>query len=309
MIPERYGQLSRMVDAQLAAFPEHRDYLQRRFSDSEPAHLAMTDDIAGMVLKIAGGDLATYCDDYRWLSGIVLEEELHFRRAGNYRLSSFAEADAQVYANREFMSRYMNGLLASQLWWRNHTEVLLFYRDRFIGGFTKPFRHLEVGPGHGLFLYLAAASPICERAEGWDISDASIANTRAALAAMGARPDIALKKVNLFDAPKDSFTSITFSEVLEHLEDPAGALKILHGLLAPGGRIFVNAPVNSPAPDHIYLFRTPEEIVEMVRAAGFEIEQSLFSPCSGATLERARKRSLSISTAVIARRKIQGSGE
>ena len=109
-----------------------------------------------------------------------------------------------------------------------------------------------------------------------------------------------LKKMDLFAAPNGSFRSIVFSEVLEHLENPRHALGILHGLLEEGGRIFINAPVNSPAPDHIFLFSHPEEIVQLVEDSGFTVVKTLFAPATGATLERARKRKLSISTAVIA---------
>jgi adenine-specific DNA methylase len=80
------------------------------------------------------------------------------------------------------------------------------------------------------------------------------------------------------------------------------ALKAIQRLLAPGGRVFVNAPVNSPAPDHLSLFRKPEEIVDLVRDAGLDVEDTLFAPTSGATLEQARKRALAISTVVIARK-------
>jgi len=302
MIPSAYPSLTRMAERQIVAFPEHRAYLEKRFADTTPDGFAFAEEIAGKVLRIADTDLDRICEDYKWLSGIVLEEELHFRRTGRYRLSTFEEADHEVYSNRPFMTRYMNGLLATQLWWRNHTEILRFFRDRFVAGNPLGFRHLEIGPGHGLFLSLAAGTPNCRAAEGWDISDASIASTRAALKAMGFGPKIGLEKVNLFAAPDAQFDSICFSEVLEHLERPADALAVLLRLLAKNGRVFVNAPVNSPAPDHLYLFRAPEEVEQMVEAAGFAIEDRLFSPCTGATLERARKLKLSISAGVIARK-------
>jgi 2-polyprenyl-3-methyl-5-hydroxy-6-metoxy-1,4-benzoquinol methylase len=274
--------------------------MTKRFADSDAAHLEFCDQLSGTVLRIAGGDIERIVEDYRWLSAMVLEEELHFRREGKYRLSKFADALEQVYANTPFMAKYMNGLLASQLWWRNHTEVLRYFRDVFLPGNKKNFSHLEVGPGHGLFLTLAASAPNCASAEGWDISEASLDGTRAALKAAGAPGHISLKGVNIFEAPSGQFDSITFSEVLEHLEEPLAALKILRGLLAPGGRIFVNAPVNSPAPDHLYLFRTPEEVRDMVQAAGLDIIDTLYAPPSGASLEKARKQELSISAAVIA---------
>jgi hypothetical protein len=71
--------------------------------------------------------------------------------------------------------------------------------------------------------------------------------------------------------------------------------------LAPGGRAFINVPVNSPAPDHITLYRSPEDVVEAVKQAGFEVDDVLFAPTTGASLSRARKLSLAISTVVVAR--------
>jgi 2-polyprenyl-3-methyl-5-hydroxy-6-metoxy-1,4-benzoquinol methylase len=106
----------------------------------------------------------------------------------------------------------------------------------------------------------------------------------------------------MFEAPGGQFGSIVFSEVLEHLEQPEQALQTIRRLLAPGGRAFINAPVNSPAPDHLKLFRTPEEIIDMIQDAGLAVEQTLFAPTNGLTLAQARKRSSTISTAAIVRK-------
>jgi 2-polyprenyl-3-methyl-5-hydroxy-6-metoxy-1,4-benzoquinol methylase len=302
MIPHGFPQLEKLVAHQLAVFPGHEPFLQKRFSAVSRGDLLFAEEIAGKVIQIAGERLDSVCEDYRWLSETVLDEELHFRRTGRYRLSTFEQADKQVYSNSQLMSRYMNGLLASQLWWRNHTEMLEFFRGDFVNRNPRSFTHLEIGPGHGLFLYFAAASPDCQTAEAWDISDASLGNTRQALSSMHIEEKVSLKKVNLFEAPKVQFDSIAFSEVLEHLEHPREALDILHGLLADDGRIFVNAPINSPAPDHLYLFETPEELLAMIVEAGFIVESSRMVPCTGATLERARKRKLSISVGAIVRK-------
>jgi 2-polyprenyl-3-methyl-5-hydroxy-6-metoxy-1,4-benzoquinol methylase len=302
MILSAMPYLEKLVSRQLSAFPEHASFLTNRFSALSGAELHFANRIAEKIIQIAGSDLDRICGDYRWLSGIVLEEELYFRRNGRYRLSTFQEADAQFYSNVELMSRYMNGLLASQLWWRNHTEMLQYFHDDFVAHNPKGFCHLEIGSGHGLLLYFAAVSPNCKSATAWDVSETSLLKTRGALAAMHLNREVLLEKADIFAAPKQQFDSIAFSEVLEHLEKPQDALTILHGLLADEGRLFLNAPVNSPAPDHLCLFETPEQILQMIVAAGFAIESSRFSPCTGVTLERARKKTLTISVGVIARK-------
>lgn len=250
--PARVG-LTRLIDTQLGVFPEHAPYLEKRFADQPEAALAWDERIAGYILRIAGDDASidTYCRDYQFLTQIVLEEEIHFRRHGDYRLKTFADALEQVYSNGPYMTRYMNGLLLSQLWWENHSAVLRFFHDNFLPGNPAGSAHLEIGPGHGLFLHLAAASPQIQQATGWDVSESSIEQVKHTFKALGELPAPQLELVNLFDAPDAQFNSVTFSEVLEHLEQPAEALAAIHRITAPGGRVFINAPINSPAPDHI----------------------------------------------------------
>jgi 2-polyprenyl-3-methyl-5-hydroxy-6-metoxy-1,4-benzoquinol methylase len=302
MIPSGFPRLKTFLECQLAIFPEHEPFFQKRFYGIDEAELAFAEKIAGTVMQIAGGNLDRICHDYRWLSQVVLDEELHFRRNGRYRLSTFEQAYKEVYSNPEFMARYTNGLLATQLWWCNHTEMLRFFHDEFIEYNPSGFTHLEIGPGHGLLLGLAAVSPRCASAEAWDVSDSSLFNTQQALTAMGIDRAVSLKKVNMFHAPEGRFSSIAFSEVLEHLERPLDALNILHGLLADDGRVFLNAPVNSPAPDHLYLFDTPEQVLDMIVRAGFSIDKIRLAPCTGATLEWARRRKLTISVGAIIRK-------
>lgn len=60
--------------------------------------------------------------------------------------------------------------------------------------------------------------------------------------------------------------------MLEHLEQPRQLLAKIRDLLAPSGRVFISAPVNAPAVDHIYLFHSVEEIRGMLRSEGFALE-------------------------------------
>ena len=64
--------------------------------------------------------------------------------------------------------------------------------------------------------------------------------------------------------------------------------------------MFITSPVNAPAPDHIYLFRKPEELVQMMEDCGLQVLHTCFAPATGATLERARKQKLTISCAGVA---------
>jgi 2-polyprenyl-3-methyl-5-hydroxy-6-metoxy-1,4-benzoquinol methylase len=289
--------LRRLVELQLSVSSEHERFLTQRFA---AANLDFADRIAALVVRLAP-DLQQLALDYHWLCEEMNKEELYFRRTGEYRLSTFEAANREVYANAEYMRRYMNGVLLSHIFWDNHARVIEYYASSFLPTNRDGYRHLEVGPGHGLLIYLAASDRRCASATGWDVSDTSIAATRTMLSRLGVTRAVELVRQNIFDAVADDqrFDSIVISEVCEHLEDPKAALRQLRARLAPRGRIFVNVPVNSPAPDHIYLLRTPEEAADLVRDAGLEIESVTLFPMTGLTEKQARKLRGTISCVVV----------
>jgi len=299
-----YPAIEQVVNATLAAWPEHLGYLEKRFADDRPDFLARCDEFAALGLRVIGQALSDYVADYRWMCEEFLAEEFFFQRNGHYRLGTFADAFREVYGKPEYMHRYVHGILISQILWHPHAVAFDLFRTRFLADLPKGGTYLEVGPGHGLFLYFAARTPALARLEAWDVSPSSIAETEAALAALGVEREIEIVEQDVLSAaPREGeFDGAVISEVLEHLERPDRALRTLHSALRPGGRIFINAPVNSPAPDHIYLWRSPEEFRSFVEDQGFDIEQAYDLPQTGISLDRARKLNLSISCVVIARK-------
>lgn len=199
----------------------------------------------------------------------------------------------------------MDGLLLTQIYWSNHSASYQFYKNVFLTNAPLGYDYLEIGPGHGLLLYQAISDQRCGSVTGWDLSQTSINQTRQALEALGARgkhPTLLLQDLYAVDSNSKKFDCVTFSEVLEHLEDPKGAIAKLFSILKPGGRLFVNVPINSPAPDHLFLLRTPEEAVDFIANAGFEIDQAEFYPMTNHTMDQARKHKLTISACIIGRR-------
>ncbi len=258
--------------------------------------------LSDLILKLVGNNLDAYVLGYKWLCQMILEEELEFRRSGNYKYSTFAEVESTVYSNSLLMARYMDGLLLSQVLWTNHVATINFYIRDFLGIGPSVGSHLEIGPGHGLLLFLAKNSAV--QLTGWDISLTSIERTKFMLTKLGVTSAVSLQARDLFSTPKNSehFDRIVISEVLEHLEQPSEALLALRSMMKPGARIYINVPVNSPTIDHIFLFRTPEEVIELVTQAGFDIEAVHFAPATGFDEATARKFGVSISCAIIAKR-------
>jgi 2-polyprenyl-3-methyl-5-hydroxy-6-metoxy-1,4-benzoquinol methylase len=283
-------------------WPEHRKYLLSRFRADDEARRDRDEQVAELALTLIGNDLDRFCLDYRWMCEAFTEEEIFFRRFGSYRLKTFAEVDLRIYSNASYMSRYVNGILMSQILWSNHATALDLFRTRYLPSLPAHFDHLEVGPGHGLFLVFATTEPRCATATAWDVSPTSIAATARALDKLGiGRQVILLQQDILHPAPQPGeFDSVIISEVLEHLEQPDVALRTLHESLRQGGSIFINVPINSPAPDHIFLWTTPEEVIDLISGAGFSVRETHLLPMTGYRIEDALKRRLSISCVVVA---------
>jgi 2-polyprenyl-3-methyl-5-hydroxy-6-metoxy-1,4-benzoquinol methylase len=299
-----FPNLTLVVQAQLKSWPDHANFLAARFNDEDEAALRASESVSKLVLSLTGEHLPRYCDDYQWMCEKFLEEELFFRRNKRYRRQSFADAHREIYSDKSYMSRYVNGILLSQLFWHNHAAALDLFRSRFLISLPEGYRHLEVGPGHGLFLSRAAADPRCGTATAWDVSESSIQETRAALDKLGLTRPVTLVMQDILQAPLQSrqFDSVIISEVLEHLEKPEVALGNLFESLDTGGRIFVNVPINSPAPDHIYLWTHPEQIRKLVTDACFAIDEMHLLPITGYSVDRALLMDAGISCVVMAHR-------
>ncbi len=65
--------------------------------------------------------------------------------------------------------------------------------------------------------------------------------------------------------------------------------------------MFINIPINSPSPDHIYLWSSPEDVKTLIEGAGLEIVQTQLFATQGRAIERALASRISVSAGVIAR--------
>lgn len=299
-LPAALVNTRRLVDQQLVLWPEHMGFLAKSFRERSPETLAITEETATQVANIVGDRLEEFCAGYRWMCDAVLDEELFFRRHGCYRATCFDDVFKAIYDAPQIMKLYMDGLLLSQVFWRNHADILCHYK-KYICALPAGTSHLEIGPGHGLLLAHAALNNNCTGIVAWDISTASLAATRKCLDEMSIARPITLEQRNIYelDGVAERYTSIVVSEVLEHLEDPVGALHGIKRILCPNGRAFINVPCNSPAPDHLFLYSTPDDFFGQLEAAGLTIVDRFVTPSTGWTIERALKNKLAISCAAI----------
>lgn len=299
-----YPNLSKIVLAQLNEWPEHEPFLKLRFSDVTHTSLALSEQMAEIILRIVGNDLLKYSKDYRWMSEKIIEEDLFFRRKGRYRRTSFEEVYRDIYSKPEYMNRYIHGLLFSQLLWKNQTQSFEFYVCRFLKKLTNRSKYLEIGPGHGLLIYFASLCKKVESLYGWDVSKSSIDSTRVSLDTLGILKPVYLLEQNILIPPvtTERFDAVVISEVMEHLDYPDLALEHIYSVMAPRGLLFLNVPCNSPAPDHIFHWDKPESVIDLVRSKGYSIIEHGFAPATGYTEELARKRKITLNTLIIAKK-------
>lgn len=154
--------------------------------------------------------------------------------------------------------------------WKNGQRILR-QLDPFL---RHPSSVLEVGAGIGCTVKAFALGG--HDASGIDLGRSFLEYGRELLHAK-------LQWSSLFDLPRrPRFDLVCLVHVIEHFRSPIEALKAIHSLLRPDGRLYVECP-NLAAPfaarhrlfhfAHVYNF-TPWTLLAVARRCGFEIERS-----------------------------------
>lgn len=95
----------------------------------------------------------------------------------------------------------------------------------------------------------------------------------------------------------------TMFEVLEHVPNPDEMLEHIKQVTTDDAAIFLSTPVNEPAPGHIYLFRSVQEVLDMMEKHGFFVESKLYATAGGIQLEIAEEKELPITVALRLKKK------
>lgn len=295
-LTHNYPYLSKLISAFDDAWPEHNSFLTNGIMSAEEHVKAHANRLAELFNPVMKNRLNSLIEDYKWVCKMLLDEQMHFFRTGSYRLSKIEDAVREVYSVNSIMEPYMNGLLISQFVWTNHTQANETFVSQFLPSISDKTNLMEVGPGHGMFLSMAALEAPDAELHAWDISDTSLDATVSTLKQLGITKNIETKACDLVasDFSKDCFDAIVCSEVLEHTDKPDKAIQNLTEALKHDGKMFLNVPVNSPAPDHLSLWRHPDEVKEYYTSTGLLLEDFKCFPGTGLTLERALKQKADI---------------
>jgi len=156
--------------------------------------------------------------------------------------------------------------------------------NRWMADTIAPFlgsKVLEIGAGMGDLTRL-----LCRRRKRYVAADSDPRYLEQLRMAFRHRPLIQVAKLEPRDAAdfrpfEGSMDTVLCLNVLEHLADDAGVLGLIRTVLEPGGRLILLAP-NDPAAfgsldtalGHLRRY-TREQLVGLLTAAGFEVEQVL----------------------------------
>ena len=133
---------------------------------------------------------------------------------------------------------------------------------------------LEVGVGTGLYSSLVLRKLPIVHGIGLDISPSSKIFTEMHMKSLGVDHRFKVKLSDATAKPIEPKTDwLVCVEVLEHLEDPVAFLHGLRRNMAPGARAFITAALNAAHADHIYLYRSSDEVLAQLMEAGFALEQ------------------------------------
>lgn len=152
-----------------------------------------------------------------------------------------------------------------------------------IEAFKQPGRLLEIGSAYGYFLNLA-------RQNGWKVSGIELSQDAAAYCREHFSIEPYLGNLDQFSLLKNKFDLIVFFDVIEHMHDPAKALKAIHSMLEPGGLIAFSFPNSAPwvfkligeklenlqrakSNDHLFFFQK-DTMAQLLDKCGFKLIQA-----------------------------------
>lgn len=204
----------------------------------------------------------------------ALRAQVFFDKNGRYKADSYAEVNAACYQDAAYMlQRYLPGLYLSHYIWPHHYRLLRGFLDKLLPQLPADIRTFyEVGVGCGMYSMLTLQALPNATGVGFDISDHALQFTGNMLRSHGLESRYSLRNQDIIAQPiPEKADFIVSQEVLEHLEDPPAFIRGLLAGTKPGGWGYITAAINAGHTDHIYLYRSPEEVAKEITAAGWVI--------------------------------------
>ncbi len=252
--------------------------IQARFLEKTSDLLSADDiqeleDLIGFYIQ-KGQTCESLAASYLSVVDDFMTEQAYFRKHKKYRYSSLKEVMNQTYLSDEYMEKSMLGLSLTQFLWPNHHKLFQFFKQTLPT--NKSGTYLEIGPGHGLYFSAAIRLGRYDKYLAVDLSPKSLEVTKAIT---NRNVNSRFECVNFLSwKTEEKFDALVMGEVLEHLENPLEALQKVRELTHPESYIYITTCMNSPALDHIFLFREISEIYQLFAKSKLKIIKELILP-------------------------------
>jgi SAM-dependent methyltransferase len=271
--------------------------------------LTFAEDVTIRLLSAVGIEkgLEYLADTYLWYTKTIKIEELFFAKERRYRYSDYDEVYGKVYGDDRYMQEYVVGLGMTQVFWANHYRIFRFFLDTFIPLVTDARSGAEVGVGHGQFHSELLRHCPQLRSMLLDVSQVSLDMTLKAIRATGLSQgrvtpmlcDVQ-KEIPLDD---ESLDVLLMGELIEHLQDGHGVMSNMAKKMKPSGNCYFSTAANSPAEDHILLFKSVDEIRKFVSDCGWKIKAEHLGTVNHMTVDEAEKDGHNINYAAVLAKK------
>jgi len=302
--PEFY----KIIQLTVASSPFQRKKLEQHLSRMDARFFARAEEFASSYsgyLQSQGIPLDYAVKAYLDMCSSMMKCQIEFMKTGSYRTTNHDQAFDEVYSSPERMKPYMIALAISQFLWPTHYRIYEAFENAIREHAPTVGAYLEIGPGHGLYLHKAIQYlPPRAAVHAVDISPVSTEITKSIITYF--HPDIANATFWTGDILSHEtpirYDFITMGEVLEHVNEPDRLLARLDQLLSDAGTAFVTTSINSPAVDHVYHFKSVEDVRVMIRAAGLEIGNEQVLPVEDLPMAEIVAKKITINYSAVLRR-------
>jgi 2-polyprenyl-3-methyl-5-hydroxy-6-metoxy-1,4-benzoquinol methylase len=304
---EKYPEFYKILQLIVAKNPMQRKKIETFIQEQDDNYWLLAEKISRVInhsFLVTNQDKDEVVHAYQKMCKDLLREQIRFRKTGIFHVGTVQQAYETVYSQEKVMRYYLIGLLLSYLFWPNHYKMFRFFQKNTANIRSK--KQLEIGAGHGLFTAEIRQMFPEVHTTVIDISNTAIALSSKMLGGFG----INSSEINFVqhdfltvDLITEKFDFIVMGEVLEHVSEPLAFLNRAEQLLSNHGTIYLSTCANAPAIDHIYHFKTVNEIRELIAESGFVIKQEIVLPAEDIPQDRWLSELVPINYAAICMKK------
>jgi len=236
----------------------------------------------------------------------MVKSQIYFLKTDKYPIVDAKEAYDKVYNDKDEIKSYMIGLALSQFLWSTHYQMFTHLKEAIRGSRGQISSYLEIGPGHGLFLKEAIQTlDKTVKFSAVDISQTSIEITKSIIDHFfdeNVKIEFIIEDMLQLDINR-KYDFITMGEVLEHVNEPLELLNKFEYLLSDVGQGFISTCVDCPTIDHVYHFKSIDQIREMIADSKLSICSEKILPVENLPMEEIIEKKITINYCAIVRRK------